>query len=85
MMRALLGEAADEAQVGIVVHDETGKVIAANKAMCAILGYDLDELLELKPGPLRRKDGSDVPGRYVDAQTTIAHLDYTISFFEPER
>ena len=98
-MRALLGEAADEARVGIAVYDETGKYLAANKATCALLGYDLDELFELPPpkitpgrrgtdsgtARLRRKDGSTVGGRYVAARTTIAHLEYTISFFEPRR
>jgi PAS domain-containing protein len=93
MMRALLGEAVDEARVGIVVYDENGAYLAANKAMCGILGYDLDELLELVAEPLsgsgrtklRRKDGTTVEGRYIAARTRIAHIDYSVSFFEPRR
>lgn len=93
MMRALLGEAVDEARVGIVVYDETGQYLAANRAMCTILGYELEELLELRGETLsgsgrtklRRKDGTTVEGRYIAAQTTIAHIDYYVSFFEPRR
>jgi len=112
IMRALLGEAADEARVGIVVYDENGSYLAANRAMCTILGYTLDELLELTPdqvsarppklisralaevvkhgtqsgtAKLRRKDGTAVSGRYLATRTTIAHLDYYVSFFEPKR
>jgi PAS domain S-box-containing protein len=48
-MRTLLGEAVDEATVGVVVYDENGKYLAVNKAMLRILGYDLDEFLRLDP------------------------------------
>ena len=34
---------------------------------------------------LRRKDGTAVSGRYVAARTTIAHIDYYVTFFEPKR
>lgn len=112
MMRALLGEAADEARIGIVVYDEHGAYIAANRVICEILGYELEELLALtaeqvsaRPAKtvataladvvehgtqsgtakLRRKDGTAVSGRYVAARTTIAHIDYYVSFFEPKR
>jgi PAS domain S-box-containing protein len=111
MMRALLGEAVDQAGVGILVYDENGNYLAANKTICAQLGYTVDELLALRPeqlstkpakaisraladivrrgarsgtAKLRRKDGSIVSGRYVAARTTIAHIDYYISFFEPK-
>jgi PAS domain S-box-containing protein len=112
LMRTLLGEAADEARVGILVYDENGKYLAANRAICVQLGYTLDELLELSPtqlsarsakhierglqdivrygtasgtAKLRRKDGTTVDGRYIAARTTIAHLDYYVSFFEGKR
>lgn len=111
-MRTLLGEAVDEATVGVLVYDETGKYLAANPAMCHVLGYELDELLELSPfdvsarrpklvrrtladlvrhgthsgtARLRRKDGAVVEGRYVASRTTIAHLAYYVSVFEPAR
>jgi PAS domain S-box-containing protein len=48
-MRTLLGEAVDEATVGVVVYDETGKYLAVNRAMLRILDYDLDEFLQLDP------------------------------------
>lgn len=112
LMRTLLGEAVDEAVVGAVVYDETGRYLAANRAMCRILGYELHELLALTPfevsarkgklvrrsleavvrhgsssgiARLRRKDGAIVEGRYIAARTTIAHIDYYISLFEPKR
>jgi PAS domain S-box-containing protein len=95
MMRALLGEAADEARVGIVVYDENGCCLAANKAMCTVLGYELEELLAAAPqlpevmgsgtAELRRNDGSAVSGEYIAARTTIAHIEYTVAFFEPRR
>lgn len=112
LMRTLLGEATDGAQVGVVVYDETGRYLAANRAICEQLGYTLDELLRLTPAALsarseravaralaqvvangahsgtarlRRKDGGVVEGRYVATRTTVAHLDYYISFFEPRR
>jgi PAS domain S-box-containing protein len=48
-MRTLLGEAVDEATVGVVVFDENGRYLAVNRAMCRLLGYELDEFLELTP------------------------------------
>jgi PAS domain S-box-containing protein len=49
LMRTLIGEAVDEARVGVVVYDDNGSYIAANRAMCEVLGYTLDELLALRP------------------------------------
>ena len=48
-MRTPLGEAVDGAVVGVVVYDEDGKYLAVNRAMCVILGYTLEEFLQLTP------------------------------------
>lgn len=60
LMRTLLGEAVDEAHVGIVVYDDNGTYIAANRAMCKTLGYTLDELLKLKPSEVSARPAKTV-------------------------
>jgi len=42
---ALLGEAAECAELGISVYDDQGKYVAVNEYACQILGYDREELL----------------------------------------
>jgi len=66
MMRALLGEAADEARVGIVVYDENGAYIAANRAICEILGYELDELLALSAEQISARPAKVVANALAD-------------------
>ena len=44
---SLLGEAVENAPIGVFVADEDGRYIAVNLAGCAMLGYERDELLDL--------------------------------------
>src|ERR671937_2919051 len=62
---SLLGEAAENASVGVFVADEDGRYIAVNQAGCTLLGYERDELLGLLVTdsiPL-----ADAPERYRNA------------------
>ena len=44
----LLGEALEDGPVGVLVADEEMRYIAANRYVCRLLGYDRDELLQLR-------------------------------------
>jgi PAS domain S-box-containing protein len=44
----LLGEAVDGAQVAVLVADEEGAYVAANRYACELLGYTRDELVTLR-------------------------------------
>ena len=44
----LLGEAVDGAQVAVLVADEHGAYVAANRYACEMLGYTRDELVTLR-------------------------------------
>ncbi len=44
----LLGEAVDGAQVAVLVADEEGAYVAANRYACEMLGYSRDELVTLR-------------------------------------
>ena len=44
----LLGEAVDGAPVAILVTDEGGRYVAANRYACELLGYTREELLQLR-------------------------------------
>jgi PAS domain S-box-containing protein len=70
LMRTLLGEAADEALVGVVVYDDNGKYIAANRAICKTLGYTLAEFLRLKPSEVSAR-----PEKVIDQKLAevVAH------------
>ena len=48
VQRGLLGEAVDGAQVAVLVADEEGTYVAANRYACEMLGYSRDELLTLR-------------------------------------
>src|SRR5207237_3169079 len=48
----------DAAAEAILVADPKGRLIEANEAACALLGYTRDELLRLRPDSLLA-DGSD--------------------------
>jgi PAS domain S-box-containing protein len=48
----LLGEAVDNAPVGIFVFDDHGRYIAVNSTACALLGYPREELLKQRVGSL---------------------------------
>ena len=43
--QALLGEAADNASVGISVYDDDGRIVALNKRAADLLGYSREEIL----------------------------------------
>jgi PAS domain S-box-containing protein len=44
---SLLGEAIDGAPVAVLVADDEGRYLAANRYACELLGYSREELLEL--------------------------------------
>ena len=44
---SLLGEAIDGAPVAVLVADDAGRYLAANRSACKLLGYSREELLEL--------------------------------------
>jgi PAS domain S-box-containing protein len=44
----LLGEAVDGAAVAVLVADENGQYVAANRFACELLGYTRDELVALR-------------------------------------
>jgi len=44
----LLGEAAENAPLGVFVADEEMRYVAANRYACALLGYTREELLSLR-------------------------------------
>jgi PAS domain S-box-containing protein len=46
----LLGHAAESAAASFLVLDESGRLVAANRSACAMLGYERDELLGLSIG-----------------------------------
>jgi PAS domain S-box-containing protein len=48
----LLGEAVDNAPVGVFVFDDNGRYIAVNATACDLLGYPREELLKLRVGSL---------------------------------
>jgi|tagenome__1003787_1003787.scaffolds.fasta_scaffold19680887_1 PAS domain S-box-containing protein len=45
---SLLGEAVDHGPSAVFVADEEGTYVAVNRAACALLGYEREELLGLK-------------------------------------
>ena len=45
---SLLGEAIEHAPMAAFVADENGRYVAVNRAACAMLGYDREELLTLR-------------------------------------
>jgi PAS domain S-box-containing protein len=44
----LLGEAVEGAPVAVLVADETGRYVAANRYACELFGYKREELLRLR-------------------------------------
>jgi PAS domain S-box-containing protein len=61
----LLGDAAEDAPIGILVAGDDGRYIAANLQACKILGYTRSELLELtvadiSPSPLSKEQWADM-------------------------
>jgi PAS domain S-box-containing protein len=45
VQETLLGEAIEHAPVGVIVLDEEGRYLAANRLACTLSGYTRDELL----------------------------------------
>jgi PAS domain S-box-containing protein len=58
----LLGEAVDGAPVAVLVADETGRYVAANRFACSLLGYTREELLQLNVTDIAV--GTDVAAHY---------------------
>jgi PAS domain S-box-containing protein len=50
----LLGEAVENAPVAVFVADDEMRFIAVNRAACALLGYERDELLALRASDVSR-------------------------------
>jgi PAS domain-containing protein len=57
--RMLLGEAADQVDLPILLGD-SGAILAANQAACRLLDYPLSELLERAPADITRLQQQDV-------------------------
>jgi PAS domain S-box-containing protein len=55
---SLLGEAVENGPAPVFVADETRRYVAVNRAACALLGYERDELLALRVDDVV----PDVPG-----------------------
>jgi len=70
---SLLGEAVDNGPAAVFVADENRRYIAVNRAACALLGYDREELLALRvddvaesaPGWSELEQGGTVVGSAV--------------------
>jgi PAS domain S-box-containing protein len=58
----LLGEAIDGAPVAVLVSDDTGRYVAANRFACTLLGYTREELLRLSVTDVAV--GDDVAAHY---------------------
>ncbi len=56
---SLLGEAVENGPSAIFVADEHGRYIAVNTAACVLLGYDRDELLDLRVTDVARYEAAD--------------------------
>ena len=61
---SLLGEAIDGAPVAVLVADDAGRYLAANRYACELLGYSREELLTLSVHDVAV--GDDVQGHYQD-------------------
>ena len=57
---SLLGEAVENGPTAVFVADEHGQYIAVNPAACLLLGYDRDELLDLKVTDVARYEAAGV-------------------------
>jgi PAS domain S-box-containing protein len=65
----LLGEAVDGAQVAVLVADEHGAYVAANRYACEMLGYSRDELVTLRVQDVIVADDVDAHyARFVNEQ-----------------
>ena len=63
----LLGDAAEDAEIGIAVYADDGKYVAVNKHACELLGYERSEMLtsdvaDFSVGGINR-DALNQPGR----------------------
>ena len=58
----LLGEAIDAGPALVFVADEDMRYVAVNETACALLGYEREELLELRVTDVARAEGT--PGDY---------------------
>ena len=47
-LELLLGQAAATAGAGVLVSDDTARLVAANSAACKLLGYTREQLLQLR-------------------------------------
>jgi PAS domain S-box-containing protein len=50
VQQTLLGDAWENAVVAVAVFSDDGRYIACNRAMCALTGYDRDEILQMRVG-----------------------------------
>jgi PAS domain S-box-containing protein len=76
----LLGQAADNATLAIVVADENLRLLAVNRQASELFGYSRQELLELSildlaPSEPREQFEELVGGRSLSVRTTAVHRD----------
>jgi PAS domain S-box-containing protein len=69
----LLGQAAATAGAGLLVSDDTSRVVAANSAACKLLGYARDQLLQLRLGDLADRTSGLVESAREVAEGKIRH------------
>ncbi|MFN2629654.1 MAG: PAS domain S-box protein [Gaiellaceae bacterium] len=86
-MNTLLGESADNVELGIFVYDDQGKYVAVNRHAADMLGYPRDELLTHRAGDFtesgiedeillrsERREGARVIRRKDGSKTIVAFI-----------
>ena len=58
VQKSLVGEALEHGPMAIFVADDDGRYLAVNAYACELLGYDRDELLELRVGDVAVNPGA---------------------------
>jgi PAS domain S-box-containing protein len=87
VLASLLGDGAENAEVGVFIYDDDGKYVAINRYAAELLGYDRSELLEHDVGDftaggidrdvllrLERREGVRVVERKDGSKATVAFI-----------
>jgi len=62
MQATLIGDAVDNAPIGVFVGDESFRYVAVNRHACTMLGYEREELLGLSPASFSLLAREEVTG-----------------------
>jgi PAS domain S-box-containing protein len=76
VQKSLVGEAIDNGPMAVFVADEDGRYFAVNAYACELLGYEREELLELRVTDVAVNDGA--PGDYGEMRRRGSHAGLTI-------